>query len=376
MDLFQNEQLDKKLQEEYERLVNETQKPGILLVGGTGVGKSSLCNMIFGENIAPTGMGLPITQTIKKYESNSTSVRIYDSAGYECGKTEEFFNDVIELVKDNPAQSDINIIWYCIQASGSKITDFDINTIKTLNDTGCPICVVLTKVDISSDDDIRILRNTIAASIIGHVPVFETTTELPEYNQAEELIAWSIEKLPDSLKMSFIKQQKCNLEQKRKHAKNAIIQHISTAGLIGCSPIPGSDAPLLAANEMTLLARILYIYDLGNMQNMISSVGIDFLMTALGKSIVGTIFKLIPGVGSVIGGMINSTVAVSLTWALGKSVCLAAEKIWDAKISGNNAELERIINNITPIIVDSAKNILETKTGNEKDFDKNFKKRK
>ena len=334
MDLFQNEQLDKKLQEEYERLVNETQKPGILLVGGTGVGKSSLCNMIFGENIAPTGMGLPITQTIKKYESNSTSVRIYDSVGYECGKTEEFFNDVIELVKDNPAQSDINIIWYCIQASGSKITDFDINTIKTLNDTGCPICVVFTKVDISSDDDIRILRNIITDSFVEHIPVFETTNELPQYNQVEKLIDWSIEKLPDSLKVAFVKQQKANLRLKRKYAYNII----------------NKDASLIndESNIQAFISKILYIYDLENIQkNIISDFEIKALMNNINKSLIESLLKSLP--------LFKSKGIKDIAMALGKSVCLACEELWGAKINGNNAELERIIKNISSIIIDKTK---------------------
>ena len=44
-----------------------------------------------------------------------------------------------------------------------------------------------------------------------------------------------------------------------------------------------------------------------------------------------------------------------IAMALGKSVCLACEELWGAKINGNNTDLERIIKNISSIIIDEAK---------------------
>lgn len=46
----------------FRRVANDLPKPNVLLTGITGAGKSSLINAVFGQKLAATGTGVPITQ--------------------------------------------------------------------------------------------------------------------------------------------------------------------------------------------------------------------------------------------------------------------------------------------------------------------------
>src|ERR1051326_3646283 len=57
----------------------------IMLAGRVGVGKSTLVNAVFGEEIAETGVGPSITQNIHRYSRPDMPISVYDTPGIELG---------------------------------------------------------------------------------------------------------------------------------------------------------------------------------------------------------------------------------------------------------------------------------------------------
>ena len=93
---------ENKFKEEFNDFKQTIKKPNILLIGSTGVGKSSLINTCFGEQLAKVGIGKPITQNIESFSCDSVPVVSFDTKGYEIGSDKEkaFVKEVIDYAID------------------------------------------------------------------------------------------------------------------------------------------------------------------------------------------------------------------------------------------------------------------------------------
>lgn len=97
----------------------------------------------------------------------------------------------------------------------------------------------------------------------------------------------------------------------------------ASAAATGATPIPFSDAAVLVPAQVTMLARITAVFGIPIKKATITAIVSATIGTAgttvLGKTIVANLIKIIPGVGSVAGGVISATTAAALTAALGES---------------------------------------------------------
>jgi uncharacterized protein (DUF697 family)/GTP-binding protein EngB required for normal cell division len=346
------------LEREFATFSQNSQRPNILLIGGTGVGKSSLINACFGEELARVGVGKPVTEHIESFSCSSIPVVLFDSKGYEIGSDKEksFIQDVIRYANSSAASEPIHMAWYCIQASGGRIVDFDVSVINQLRQVGLPIAIVVTKADLFSELESETFRSEIDRLLPG-IAVFETTTKQSlNYLQLLQLCQWSADNFPVGLRISFIAAQRRNIELKRAEAHNIVVQHSAGSAFVGFAPIPFSDAPILLANQIGMIARILYVYNLNGMRENVSKLlggtAIGTLLSQSGIWLAGQLAKLLPVVGTLIGGAINGTVAASLTYAVGIAVSELCAQFSEAVLEGNADRLKAFVDNMPAFFSD------------------------
>lgn len=152
----------------------------IAVIGQTGVGKSSLINYLFGQEVCKTGTGRPVTTNgfhIIKHHIKDMPVNIYDSWGLEVGKEEQWLKELNDELKnrgiDKEATEWFHSVFYCISASGARIQDADIKIIKQLLAAKYKVSIILTKTDSLEEDEekqfkkeiSKVLENTLNTSL-------------------------------------------------------------------------------------------------------------------------------------------------------------------------------------------------------------------
>ncbi|MUJ38265.1 YcjF family protein [Aliivibrio fischeri] len=333
----------------------------ILLSGATGVGKSSLVNAFFGEEIVEAGVGKPITQHLEKVEVKDKGLVLWDTKGIEAKDYHETISQLdseleksfknVEHIKDVP-----HLAWLCIDSSGARIEPRDIELLNLLSKHNVPVVIVFTK-DMGEDSDKFIefatmeVNKTHSSAI---TPRFARVNSVERRFSAQFLLPVSgLENLLDmSLKsMGLGKKNAAEALKKAQRIRNkvrldAMISgaktkvHIASAAsaTAGASPIPGSDAPIIAAIQSKLIYEINCEFELdletSTATTLITSILGVTAIAQIGKTIVSNVIKFIPGAGSFVGGAISATTALAITEAIGHAYIMVLENYFD-EITGD-----------------------------------------
>lgn len=353
---FNDQNFKDQFDQELNNIKSSIKRPNILVVGQTGVGKSSLINTIFSEDIAKVSNTKPETRGFHKYESPNIPINIIDSEGYELDKGDLFKNSIEDFINKNfiGVQDQIHIAWYCISISSARVLPYDLQNIEYLLTKNIPTAVIFTQADNDTPDGktFNELSKVVNDKFGSKVKNFQISND-QKLNEEEldlaEIIEWSTNNISDeNVKIAFVMSQKANLKVKFKQAQKFIAAAAGAAAGVGASPIPMSDAVLLMPIQIGMTAKIFSIYglDVGTM-SIVKNLVTSRLMSMLGKSAVGNILKFIPGIGTVAGSAINAAVASTLTYSLGFAMSKMAELVIKKQLEGtfDKETAERIFSN-------------------------------
>ena len=293
--------IDKLQYFDYDKVLNRirktVKKPGILVAGATGAGKSSLINHLFGMEVAAEGSGKPVTEHVTRYEPEQADVVLYDTRGYEIGdeKAQQFYKEVVGYVKEADESKDvkkhIHLVWYCISAANKRVTPMDLDIIASLQGLA-RVCIVLTQIDTATVVELKEMRDTITKKL-PDMPAFAVSIDprVPEQSlEWDELLDWSMDNLESGMQMALAQALGKELRIKRMQADKLVHRYVIAAA----GAVVGTDK--------------------------IKDVFVNVVIANTGRVFSRSLLKIIPGAGTMASAVINSGVATSFTYAFGRAV--------------------------------------------------------
>lgn len=142
----------------------------VLIIGKSGVGKSSLVNYLFGEDLQKVGVGAPVTEkTIQEFTyryDEHFEMHIYDTWGLEpsAQKADQWKELIFEAIENHDRKSIrewFNTIIFCLNVKSSRIEDFELDIMEELLREKNHLTIVLTHCRSKDDPDGIVLRDRV-----------------------------------------------------------------------------------------------------------------------------------------------------------------------------------------------------------------------
>lgn len=337
-----------EFREKWQKQADKMGRFNLAIFGKTGVGKSTLINAIFGEDVAPTGIGEPVTMENHLYLHRAGFLGLLDTRGLEIGKdTDTLIAELgayVRRMRANPLSEQIHVAWYCVRATDRRFEDTEAEFIRRLHELGLPVVAVLTQVpsrDGKHHGDAVTLADHIAElglPIVGGRPILVMATGDDFTGQVEhglkDLLDATFRVAPEGVEFALAAAQKIDLGRKRKQADHTVRLAAALALTVGAIPIPMADAGPLVTIQVGMMARVAAIYGVKVETAALAAAVATTVAAAAGKSAVVSLLKLIPGAGTVVGGTISAAVAGTFTMAVGCAWAVVCGELTQGRLKG------------------------------------------
>jgi uncharacterized protein (DUF697 family) len=109
-----------------------------------------------------------------------------------------------------------------------------------------------------------------------------------------------------------------NKQERDKHAETVIRNHVIASMGFGLIPIPVADIFAVSASQLDMIRQLCKVYDIDFKETQGKAIVSALTSSTLARIGAGSLAKMIPFVGSLVGGITNAVLAGATTYAVGE----------------------------------------------------------
>ena len=332
----------------------------VLLIGESGVGKSTLINAVLKREETEVGFGMTgTTQRMEIYEGEGLPFRVIDTIGFEptffrktkaINAVKKWSKDSAKKKKDEEEKEDkqIHAIWFCVEGTRRKLF---YDTIKSMLRAtsmwkSIPIVVVITKSYSSteSEENIKMVKEAFrktrqAERLKEVIPVVAAPFVIQDDiivppKGIDVLINKTNELMPEAIRMSQQDVAVYILQRKRALAQGVVATSVVLGVTVTAVPIPIADGLMLSSLELAEIKAIAGIYEIkkgDKSKRFIDSIIEVGTVSAVARTAISAL-KAIPGI-NIAASIMNGVIGGSFVTILGEGAAYAFEQIYLGKKS-------------------------------------------
>jgi uncharacterized protein (DUF697 family) len=264
------------------------------------------------------------------------TVRLCDSRGLELKEYQRTLADLRAEVLRGRENADpdrqLHLVWLCIDEPSARVQEGETALATLCTEHRLPLVVVLTKAIGPRNFKDAVAREIPSARAVVRVLAQDWEDGSPKAFGIPDLLAATRDCLDDAHQAAFDAATKWDIKLKVTRAMKTVYAAAGSAGAGGAVPIPVADAAAVFGIQVGMIARVAAQMGVALDTEAIKPLAVTVVgalaLTTGGRYLAGQIVKLIPGIGSVVGGAITGGVAAATTYGLGTAFVTYLEQFF------------------------------------------------